>query len=540
MPPPSDSPSPNRVPVSNRIALGWTCLAVLPVLALYIAHFCQPGVPLGFIHADLPYYSANGREVFERGDGLFYSNPYDPSPEAPVIYSQWLIWALGVGIVKFGFDPGVQFVVVGLVATCVSAGLTFRIVEATLPSRRFLGPLFLIAMWGGGLFVLFAIKENVVAGRPLLDELTRRMPFDGYWMLNWGVAHLFPQEAVYHACVGAMWLALLRGRAWGAVAAVGALAAAHPFAGLQHLAGVGVWLGWQALQRPGRQTFGPAVAAAAILGAFLTYYLVFLPSFESHARLQSTWSLPWTISADDLLLGYALVFGAACYRLAIDRNWRDPKTAVFVISFLCTLALAKHELWIAPRQPIHFVRGYLWMPLCIIGLPAIQASLIAVVDGASPFRRMLNLTLLACLVFSDNLGWMYAHWPRSTTRTAGDVEHQFVLTAEQWEVLRFFQASVDDGCVLCVDRRLSYLLPTYSSVNVYIGHPWNTPDVLERSAKLKRWTERGGVEPWMKDLTHVVLDSQSESLPLASDWIRIYKNAEYSIYRRRPTPAASP
>ena len=56
----------------------WAVVAILPLIAFYAAHFLQKGVPLGFVLADLPYYPANGREVFERGNGLLYPIPYDP------------------------------------------------------------------------------------------------------------------------------------------------------------------------------------------------------------------------------------------------------------------------------------------------------------------------------------------------------------------------------------------------------------------------------------------------------------------------------
>ena len=74
-------------------------LAISPILFAYIPHFTSPeGHPTGFIAGDMPYYCANGREIFERGNGFAYPNPLDTEPESPVIYFHWYIWILGVAI----------------------------------------------------------------------------------------------------------------------------------------------------------------------------------------------------------------------------------------------------------------------------------------------------------------------------------------------------------------------------------------------------------------------------------------------------------
>src|SRR5262245_28592497 len=84
----------------NYVAWCWSVLVVLPYWLPYVAHSASAtGVPTGFLYYDMPYYSANGRAVFERGNGLAGPNPYDSDPAAPSIYFQWYTWLLGFGVV---------------------------------------------------------------------------------------------------------------------------------------------------------------------------------------------------------------------------------------------------------------------------------------------------------------------------------------------------------------------------------------------------------------------------------------------------------
>jgi hypothetical protein len=222
----------------------WAFLAVLPLWSIYLAHVVLgPHRPTGFLIFDSAYYCANAREIFERGNGLAYCNPFDPDPAAPVIYWHWLPWIVGVGTKFLGVDPGFIFCLAGAIGGFACAFLTFRLVEAILPASRTLVPCYLLVMWGGGLLVVSALATNLMHGQPPLYFLLQNDPFNGWWFLNWGRNLVLPTEAVYHALVAAAWLAAVRDRPWPAVGAVAALAATHPFSGIQHLLVIGASTG---------------------------------------------------------------------------------------------------------------------------------------------------------------------------------------------------------------------------------------------------------------------------------------------------------
>lgn len=275
-------------------AVIWAVVALLPFGLVYLAHFLSLSEQAtGFILWDMPYYSANGREIFERGNGLMYCNPYDPDPAAPVIYFHWLSWILGVGIAVFHLDPGGWFLFIGATAALATAALTFVLVAAVLPSRQYLVPLYLLAMWGGGLLVATAVTANLLTGQPLTSETLRLDPFKGWWFLSWGRNLVLPNEAVYHLLVVAAWLAIVKNRPWLAVLAVSLLAATHPFSGIQHLAILGAWFVWQTVSE---RRFSPQLGTvAAVTVCFLGYYFLYLPAFPAHRAIHDRWSLDWTL-----------------------------------------------------------------------------------------------------------------------------------------------------------------------------------------------------------------------------------------------------
>ena len=358
----------------QSIVARWALVAVLPFWSVYFAHvMLGANRPTGFIILDCAYYCANGREIFERGNGLAYCNPYDPDPAAPVIYWHWLPWLLGAGTRILGLDTGFTLCLLGAIGGLACAWLTFRLVEAVLPTSRFLVPCFLFTMWGGGLLVLSAVATNLALGRPPLTFLLQHDPFEGMWFLNWGRNLILPTEAVYHALAVGAWLAAVRDRPWTAVGCVAALAATHPFSGIQQLLVVGAWFAWRALTR--LRLEWPAVAHLAVFLAFCSYYFGYLPRFPQHQDIHGRWSLEWNLGLVSLLAAGVPVFALAAARCWRDRHHWRPEMTFFLIAAAVSLTLAKHELFVPARQPLHFTRGYTWLPLCLLGLPLVQQGL---------------------------------------------------------------------------------------------------------------------------------------------------------------------
>jgi len=485
----------------------WSLLAVLPFWSVYLAHsMTGPNLPTGFVMAEIPYYCANGREIFERGNGLMYCNPYDTDPDAPAIYFHWLIWLLGFMTSVLRIPPGTSALTVGAVSGVICAWLTFRLVEAVLPTRRRLGLCYLAVMWGGGLLVAAAIVTNLWVGRPPLAELLQYDPFEGWWNLNWGRNLVMPNEAAYHALVAWCWLAAVRDRPWSAVLAAVTLAAAHPFSGIQHLLVTGAWL---LARRPrSLQAALPLVALAAATGLFLAYYFLYLPTFPQHREVHGRWSLPWILPIASLVAAGTPV---AC--LAAVRCWRDraacrPEMTFFLIAAGVSLCLVKHELFMPAKQPLHFTRGYVWMPLALLGLPVVQSLLDRGLSRPLAAIRVAAVVVSGLLAVLDNATFIASQWTQPYDR------HQDVRISPAFrDAFAVLDAEGLRGMALVLKpagddwEDYDYLLATYTGMTPLLGHPFITPDLEAKRGEVQAWLATGAVSPRIEALEALIVPS---------------------------------
>jgi hypothetical protein len=214
----------------------------------------------------------------------------------------------------------------------------------------------------------------------------------------------------------------------------------------------------------------------------LGYYLLFLPSFPGHAALMEQWSrcgvLKWkTLGAAYCLVGLLALLRAAWLRPAFGH----PFSRFLAVAAGVSLLLAKHDLLLTARQPLHFTRGHIWLPLCLLGLPAV-AALWRRAAGASR-RRLLAAcaALFALAMLTDNATFFYA----KMSQPSG-----LVLSGAQRQAL----AAIDrqpGWIVLSDDPLLSYLSATYTSARPYWGHFYNTPGTPEKKAAVAEFFRQG-------------------------------------------------
>ena len=520
----------NDAPFNAPRVLGLIVLSLLPFWAVPIAHVASnPQTATGFFHYELPYYVANGRAAFERGNGIFYPNPYDPASESPVIYAHWLPWLLGLATAHCGFDPGDVILSLTFCASIAFAWATWSLVQhRTYSDGRFNsgasrhravrgspgGNLtFLLAMWGGG---LLCMAGTIVAGlqsTPWLESVLQFDPGRGMWFLNWGRNALFPTEAVYHTLVACCWLAEIKAKKRVANGCLLLLATTHPWSGLELLLTINLWRGIQFLRLRSPDSRNQVSISAALLLTFLLYYKVWLSMFAQHAELQQVWELDWSLSWTSALLAYIPV-SIPCAVLIIRKLAKSspncdspdsagaviPKPGKEIVSFsegafsrteqllLCALivatGLAFHDRIIQPVQPLHFTRGYVWMPMFLIGLPVIM-------DWWNHVHRRVPqyaVVLSALLVVADNFVFSAVHTNRQLTQVDGfhlDTDERTLLTSLHGQC----------GPVLLDSSELNYLLPSYADARPWLGHHFNTPLFPERQVAYDRCFQTGGLDP---------------------------------------------
>lgn len=524
----------------------WSLLGVLPFWVPYFVHFAKPAfshsdrVPTGYIFYDMPYYSAIGRAVFERGNAFAGPNPNDADPEAPAIYFHWINWALGLGITQFGIDPGLLFVGLGAVGGLACGRMTLALVAAVLPRRDYLGPLFLVAMWGGGLLIVAGLAKHLLFGGRLTENVLAFDPGEGNWHLYWGRNIVFPTEAVYHALAAAIWLATIRGRHGLAIVWTVILATTHPYSGLQLLAILGCWWAIRCLWQRDWFHWIEGGLLAVITAAFLSYYFIYLEQFPAHRQLRAVWTLDWNTPLSSQLLAYAPVLALVAARIWSCRRRGESLTQAdgfFAVAALVSLGMANHHWLVRAHQPLHFTRGYAWFAILMIGLPQLQRALLALAPMrpriSSASRRWGVAALVvgcAGAVCFDNAVYVAA----TSGRAAGGT----MLTADQWDILESLRDTTSGETLVSEDRRLAYFATTYASIRPMIGHEWTTPHIAERTEDLERWLDGGSAPTWIADVDLLILrrptyEERGEQLGVTSPaWSVRNKNDGYYLLAR--------
>lgn len=498
-----------------------------PPVSFYAAHYLGVGkstdfVATGFLQYDLAYYAANGREIFERGNGFGYPNPYDNDEASPVIYYHWLPWLLGALMKATGFDPGALQLFLGAIGAIACSVVTYNMVEMRLGSAVATRLGFVLAMWGGGLLTLIFVLGSVFVGNG--GEVMGSDLTEDWWCLNWGRNLVFPTEAVYHALMAGAWLAAMQGRRFAALACAAALAATHPFSGVQIIGILSVWFAWEWLRGDSRNWRAPAILA--LIGVtFAWYYGVFLPSFSAHRQIQEVWSLEWTSPWSVLIPAHAIV-GVFAAGMLWKRETRARADVQFLcIAFLVSLAFAKHDLFIRAIQPMHFTRGYQWLPLFLIGAPLLVQSIL----GATRARRPIASTGLAVglvvLLLFDNTMFYSRRW----LRAGGDL----YLTRSEQQIFDQLESRDLRGVFVASDHLSSFLAATYSPVIPYDGHAWLTPNFRERRNAVDDWTSRGGSDAFLADVQYVMLRTrQSYLLEGRPDWRVEFRTNDHVVFVR--------
>lgn len=537
-------------PASAGKTLALVLYGALPFLALpFVMTGLAGDCAALFNQPDQAYYYANGRAIFERGTGLLGPNAYDPSPDAPAIYGQWLLWLLGFLIAKLGIPTTTVHLLLLLVGGLAVGALTLALVRAVAEPSRDSGALpslaFLAAMFGGGVFtlagLLFAPQHDPIA----LD------PAGGWWILQWGRILTLPIEAAYHAIVLAAWLAFRADRPIRGALLIALVAATHPFTGAEHLAATGLALTVLLARSRRRDHLIAWLLTAAASLAFAAYYFLWLPAFPEHRALEQLWrDHDYTISLTASGLAYALVLLPILTSLrpfssfsstpdsAGEATPGDPEG--FRVLMMTTAAvvflLSHHEWFMAPRQPAHFCRGYVWLPLFLLGLPPLLRRITALRARLRPRSLALVLSLGMVLVSLDNIAWLGHQAEQPPPRLVR------LTPAMETVIARLSELHEDRGgpdVVLSTSHTLLNFVPVLSPLKAFYGHVQCTPDFGARVQQARAFLRDGAeLDPTVQ--WFVVEAPLLDRLPrLRAAFEPVETLAGYTILRRRRAPAGA-
>ncbi|MEZ6137479.1 MAG: hypothetical protein R3C53_21535 [Pirellulaceae bacterium] len=514
-------------------------ILTLPALVPLFSHFYFTQLwgrhGTGFIQYDQAYYMANARECIDHGGlALLYKNPFDYRPETPAIYCQPQTLLLAALLKLTSIPPWVLFVSFGWIFACLTVRVAYSLLNefqplADWPSRL----VFVMFIWGGGLFTLVGSLASVMAQSSevsFYQFITVHDPFQGWWFLNLGRNLIFPMESYYHFLflLGALYV--VRGQVNRALGIGLLLAWSHPFTGLEYLFIVAGWLwGERIFFENHKITWLSCVLAACMLALHVGYYKVFLPSFPAHREVHELWQLEWEYKLGAMLLGYGIVASLALWHLRTSRHFaafvQFEKNRFLLAWFAGAFLLANHEFFMKSVQPLHFTRGYVWIPLFLIGSPKLYEILQRTLTSPD-LKRASQITgvLGICgLVLLDNAVWL----PLSSSDEGHNALHTRLNHAEVMEVLN---SQSDTTAIVVSNSSVLGYLATVSTTNpVYFGHAMLTPQGQQKLGKLKQLFETGELIPELADHNQLLIIDQIEdrnAVRLTVDSATIRRNYE--------------
>jgi hypothetical protein len=525
----------------------WASLALLlPVIVLYACEYLRGGFT-GFIQYDQPYYMANARKFFDGGFHFLYGNPFSPDPGTPAIYFQIHLLVLGLVQAVTGCDPGLLYVIFGFFAALVCVRVAIALYEQVAglgTGAQWAG--LVLFIWGGGVLALTGLAFHLFHRSNVQTTLTDLFHFDpsqGWWFLNLGRNLVFPTEAYYHAlALGAVLMAMrnnFRVAFWLTLI----LSLSHPFTGLQFLLILLVWCGWEmGFLRNRTIPFTFPAMLLAILAFHLAYNIFLLNLFPEHRVLFVQWSFAWgepvsAFLAADLLVGFfawramrnwklaAELFSGAANRLLL--TW-------FVVSFI----LAHHDLVIQPRQPLHFSRGYTWIPLFLLGAQPLLRMLEKSFCLKSRILRMAAVGSVFLIGLSDNLAWFGLHGAMAMAPRWGITwlpEDGFCLSAADRQLYGWLMQRPVPHVELLItpdsDVSLIYLAMTYTDYRGWYSHYALTPFANQRKRELADFFQTGTLPSGWRGRTILLILPKADPHDYRGNlaWPILYENDGYRV-----------
>jgi hypothetical protein len=495
---------------AGRAWLAWVVgvLLMLPGFLPYVHHLTH--VPEGslataYLAGDSPYYLGNARAQFEDGFSPLYALRFTPDPSTPRVYFQPETLFFGMIVKLSGERLLLSYLIFWFVGATLMARAAIALYERVvgLGTKAHWAGLVLF-FWGGGLYLISGAIRGAVTGTGLA-EVWHFDPFEGWWFINLGRNFVIPHETYIHAFFFTT-IILVMDRKWlWALGMACVTSWAHPFTGIQMLLILGAWFFVERVivKRP-EPSWKWAGGLAVLIAIHLGYHKVLLPWIShDHYVIMQQWSVAWVFRLSSQALGFALVLALVGATVAWVRPWRevigDPAQRLLIVWFLVTLGLVNHELFIKPVQPLHFTRGYDWIPLFLLGAPALIAGITWLTRPSRQVWGTVAAGVLGVFFMLDNIGWLADPW---LYQAVGKPESTLVGTIykpKNVEALlqRLKEPDAQGSLFINMDQGspLGYLVASETYLRSWLSHPHCTPYFEARNAMSVEFYNSGKCPP---------------------------------------------
>ena len=514
---------------NNWITAIGLCLPIAVFFVAYLLNHSARLTPTGFIQYDNVAYIAYAKQYLDAGSfSLFYSNPF--AIETPSIYfqPQTIFFAL---LMKSGIPPGWILIPFTLICSVI----VFRLLIAIYDHLAYKAPyrnwnLWLLG-WGGGLLAVAGIAAHFYLHKnvELYRDLFLVDPEGGWWGLNLGRSLIFSCESYYHALFLGCILSVLKKRWKTAILLMFILSLSHPFTGLELTSIVCVWGVIERMTQKNEVPLWFVVISLIILAFHVYYYLVYLDKFQDHHSVSTQYSLNWRLRFYRMIPAYFLVAALSLVTF-IKTGWRKffeiRSNRILIAWFAIAFLLANHEIFISPKQPVHFTRGYIWTSLFLLGLP----YLIQLNKIVSQRWKTTGWLAIALLFFADNFLWITIN----SLKTSNQDDATYI-TSDQRNVLNLLDRETSNQTlIISQDKTIAYLSSVYTRGTPWYSHPFTTPEAKFKKFQEQTFFTTGQVQDSWKEKNIAVVVDRTDSAIIRS--LGTYKEAKridsdgYSIF----------
>jgi hypothetical protein len=479
--------------MKNKSDWLYAFILAMPMVLFFIGYLFNHDasiLPTGFIQYDNVSYIAYARQYLDADlFRLAYNNPFNDSANYAAIYFQPHILFFAF-LLKLGIAPGAILIPFTLLCTIACFRLLIAIYDHLFPINKYRTISIWLFAWGGGLLAIAGFLAGLV--HPGIDSIFYLDPGAGWWGLNFGRSLFFSCEAYYHLLFLSVIYFVLKQRWKGALLLSFILSISHPFTGIELLCILTAWAFTDRIIFKNKIIpYWYIGGTLLLLVLHLIYYLYYLNQFEDHRSVNDQYELNWRLRYFNMVPAYILV-GA----IVLLNWWKSPAGSflksthqrLFLAWFIVALALANHELFMKPMQPLHFTRGYIWTALLLMGIPGLHYLFD---QFRTPGRKNILIAALLLFFFSDNILWIFHQ--AGFKATASSTSY---ITQEQKEVFSIVNSHANNTTLLvATEPELAYLATVYTSAYPWVSHPFTTPFVAQKTSSLLRFSASGQPDP---------------------------------------------
>lgn len=483
-------------------ALSLLMVAAYNALLLQAAHH-QGGekTVVGLPHIDVLVYYACAREPWDEHRWLRYASPYSSLADSPAVYSHLVFLLIGavwkVAGSVFATDQLLR-AVCGTLTLFLGALVVRRATPAHLRDMPISLACMALVIAGGGLawcaatfnVLLDATYSTFVDHQylPLLDWIGN---WPGEWELaegcygEWGAS--LPRvifsvpECVYHVLFFGSLLLLLSGQ-WQMCVVLAALTWwSHPYTGFLLGTILIIYYLVRCIRREPRSR-APLLIVLLVQMCFLAYYMLYLPRFPEHrAVLKQMSEFGATMLVSKMLPAYGLliVFTLIYLLSAQGRGYGDSGQLLMVCWLICDLLLIFSDHFVSLSiQPMHFSRGYLYVPLAYFTLRALQQFRWS---SLTKRRQLVCAAGLLALQLPDTFGY-YMRLPTQFNHLGTEM----AVSKDVADCLKDLDDALPEPTTIHIMPSAflpgaEQLLALWSHHRPYLGHSFNTPFIQQKS-----------------------------------------------------------